>query len=139
MDRKALIQTCLLHSTMPRKTRQSCRISHDTDRHPPDIANHCPPTPSNGVQVAITSSPSRRAIFITSSPSHHTGHQDSALHVVFPPPVQAHPTTARTTSAEVPPELYSTCPDPVKWWATHQSTFPRLAQMARDILSIPGE
>jgi hypothetical protein len=37
------------------------------------------------------------------------------------------------------PEKYGTSPDPVKWWASHQSTFPRLARMARDILSIPGQ
>jgi hypothetical protein len=35
-------------------------------------------------------------------------------------------------------ERYDACPDPVRWWASHQSAFPRLARMARDILSIPG-
>jgi hypothetical protein len=37
------------------------------------------------------------------------------------------------------PEKYGTSPDPAKWWASRQLTFPRLARMARDILSIPGQ
>jgi hypothetical protein len=36
-------------------------------------------------------------------------------------------------------EKYGASSDPVKWRASHQATFPRLARMARDILSIPGQ
>jgi hypothetical protein len=71
--------------------------------------------------------------------SRHTGHFFS----LFTTDIDT--STSNTTQQEIdrffalPPELYRNCPDPVKWWATHQSEFPRLAQMARDILSIPGE
>jgi hypothetical protein len=37
------------------------------------------------------------------------------------------------------PDDYATCLDPVKWWASRQSQFPRLSRMARDIFSIPGQ
>jgi hypothetical protein len=35
-------------------------------------------------------------------------------------------------------EPYETCADPVQWWGSHRSLFPRLSRMARDILAIPG-
>lgn len=38
----------------------------------------------------------------------------------------------------LPPEDYDTCPDPVQWWASRRSQFPRLARMARNIFSIAG-
>jgi hypothetical protein len=37
------------------------------------------------------------------------------------------------------PDSYSTSSDPVKWWASRRSQFPRLSRMARDIFSIPGQ
>jgi hypothetical protein len=37
------------------------------------------------------------------------------------------------------PDDYATSSDPVKWWASRRSQFPRLSRMARDIFSIPGQ
>jgi hypothetical protein len=36
-------------------------------------------------------------------------------------------------------EPYDSCADPVQWWGSHRSSFPRLSRMARDILAIPGK
>jgi len=39
---------------------------------------------------------------------------------------------------KLPAEDFSAC-NPIQWWASRQSQFPRLYQLARDILCIPGK
>ena len=39
---------------------------------------------------------------------------------------------------KLPPEDFATC-DPIQWWVGRRSQFPRLFQLARDVLCIPGE
>jgi len=38
---------------------------------------------------------------------------------------------------KLPAEDFDTC-DPIRWWVGRRSQFPRLFQLARDILCIPG-
>lgn len=33
----------------------------------------------------------------------------------------------------------SDIPNPIEWWKDHRNSYPHLARLARDILSIPGE
>jgi hypothetical protein len=77
-----------------------------------------PPPPSTPVQVPIDGSPQKS---FTARYRRKEKYSTNELEEYF----------------KLPAEDFDNC-DPIRWWVGRRSQFPRLFQLARDILCIPG-